>query len=105
MDIHTMTRFEIITELARHAHPSWYHSLTDWHTAQLAALLTYYRAGGEGEFPTDMVGKIYRTKGLGDPHKDERIVIGIDLGNGDSKTVAFVVGREIIKQLKIKNED
>ena len=64
-DVHEMTRTEVIFELARHANPRWYHSLTAWRTEQLKALLTYYREGGD--FPTNMVGEIHEGKGLSDP--------------------------------------
>lgn len=63
-NVHEMDRTEVILELARHAHPTWYHSLLEWRTEQLKALLVYYREGGD--FPTKMVGRIYKTKGLGD---------------------------------------
>jgi hypothetical protein len=42
MDIQTLKREQVIFELARYAHPSWYHSLLEWTTAQLKALLYYY---------------------------------------------------------------
>lgn len=38
-----MTRDKIIYELAAYAHPSWYHQLLSWSTAQLARLLDYYK--------------------------------------------------------------
>lgn len=110
-NIQDMNRPEVITELARWAHPSWYHSLLEWETPQLKALLTYYREGGQ--FPTQMVGKIHRTKGLGDDAKEQQALsfvtdfmafvranpklldrhdpaaaIGIDWSNGPDRGVA-----------------
>ena len=66
-NVHEMSRHQVLTELARHAHPSWYQSLVEWQTPQLKALLVYYREGGD--FPTNMVGRIHRTKGLGDERR------------------------------------
>lgn len=37
-----LDRPAIIYALARHAHPSWYHSLLAWPTEALRALLVYY---------------------------------------------------------------
>lgn len=37
-----MTRQEVIGELKRYAHPTWFHKLLDWSTADLKALLFYY---------------------------------------------------------------
>jgi len=39
-----MTRDIIIYELARYAHPSWYHSLLSWETEHLNLLLNYYKS-------------------------------------------------------------
>lgn len=63
-----MNRTELVYELARHAHPSWYHSLLDWPTHQLRALLAYYRE--EITHLPENRPAVYRTKGLGDtlPH-------------------------------------
>lgn len=36
------SRERIILELARFAHPSWYHSILSWDTESLRALLDYY---------------------------------------------------------------
>lgn len=41
--VDAMNRTEVIFELARHAHPTWYHSLLNWPTYWLKALLSYYR--------------------------------------------------------------
>ena len=38
-----MTRINIIYDLAKYAHPSWYHSLLSWTTPQLGRLLDYYQ--------------------------------------------------------------
>jgi hypothetical protein len=38
-----MKRHEIIYELAKYAHPSWYHDLLSWKTWQLKILLDYYK--------------------------------------------------------------
>lgn len=48
-NIKTMTRWEIIQELRRHAHPSWFHALLDRTTPALRALLFYYENGGPAE--------------------------------------------------------
>ena len=42
MDIEKMTRMELLTALAGHAHHSWYHQLLTWPTAGLRRLLIYY---------------------------------------------------------------
>lgn len=76
INVDKMNRTEVIKELSGIAHPSWFHSLLDWETQQLKALLTYYRNGGD--FPTKMVGKIYRTKGVG----DEQPVVMYDWSTG-----------------------
>lgn len=87
-----MNRPEIINELARHAHPTWYHSLLDWETHQLRELLAYYR-GELKALPTGL-GRIYRTKGLGDtpnPRKAQgKVFIGIDLAGG-AQTTAYAL--------------
>lgn len=36
------SRTEIIYELAKYAHPEWYHDLLTWTTPQLRRLLAYY---------------------------------------------------------------
>jgi len=38
-----MSRPELIFEIARHAHPSWYHSMTKWPTIELKLFLLAYR--------------------------------------------------------------
>lgn len=48
-DIKKMTRWEIIQELRKYAHPSWFHSLMDRTTPTLRALLFYYQNGGTEE--------------------------------------------------------
>lgn len=48
-DIKKMTRWEIIQELRKHAHPSWFQSLLDRTTPTLRALLFYYQNGGNEE--------------------------------------------------------
>jgi hypothetical protein len=60
-----MNRTELVYELARHAHPSWYHSLLEWRTGQLRSLLAYYRSETGDTLPSGL-GRIHRTKGLGD---------------------------------------
>lgn len=80
-NIHDMNRTEVIHELARHAHPTWYHSIISWSTRDLKALLNYYRAGGE--LPRWVESRIYPTKGLGDtppPEHAQRRVIHIVIG-------------------------
>jgi hypothetical protein len=61
-----MNRTELVYELAKHAHPTWYGSLLGWKTSALRALVAHYR--GELTVPFEMVRwpRIYRTKGLGD---------------------------------------
>jgi len=44
-----MTREGLLYELAGHAHPLEYHSLLSWSFAELAALLTWYRARAKGD--------------------------------------------------------
>jgi len=39
-----MTRHEVLLELAKFAHPTWYHGLLPWTTNWLKALLDFYRA-------------------------------------------------------------
>lgn len=87
-----MNRTQLINKLARHAHPSWFHSLLEWEDHQLAALLAYYR-GEIKQLPSGL-GRIYKSKGLGDtpnPHATE-VVLGIDWGSpdGDVMVVAIV---------------
>lgn len=38
-----MNRTEVIFDLARFSHPTWYHSLLSWSTPRLKALLMFYR--------------------------------------------------------------
>lgn len=38
-----MNRTEIVQELAKYAHPEWYHRLLNWGTEQLRTLLDYYQ--------------------------------------------------------------
>ncbi|QDP67621.1 MAG: hypothetical protein Tp172MES00d2C118482111_15 [Prokaryotic dsDNA virus sp.] len=38
-----MKRQDIIYELAKYAHPSWYHDLLKWRTWQLDLLLQFYQ--------------------------------------------------------------
>ena len=46
------TRTEIIQELRKYAHPSWYHQLLNKDTNTLRSLLAYYKNGGvKGEDP------------------------------------------------------
>lgn len=42
MDPRKMNRIELLNELRRHAHPSWYKQLLEWPTTGLKALLVYY---------------------------------------------------------------
>ena len=46
-DTSKMKREEVIFELARYCHPSWYHWTLQFSTETLKALLTFYRSGGE----------------------------------------------------------
>lgn len=39
-----MNRTQIIFELGKYCHPSWYHSILSWDTHWLRALLEYYQA-------------------------------------------------------------
>ena len=113
-NIQQMNRTEVIKELSGLAHPSWFHSLLEWETPQLVALLAYYRSGGKGPFPSAMVGKIYRTRGVGDPLpvSDESVFIGIDFGYShpqisfyvSGKQLANMMGAQIVRQLKVKRE-
>jgi len=48
----TANRTEIIYELAKHAHPTMYHSLLSWRTNQLRLLLDYYK--GEDLLRSDL---------------------------------------------------
>ena len=58
MPIESMNRTEVIYELARYAHPTWYHRLLNWGTASLKSLLTYYRE-------TKGVGAVVRFDDIG----------------------------------------
>lgn len=102
-NVQQMNRTEVIKELAGFAHPSWFHSLLDWETPQLNALLTYYRSGGQ--FPTEMVGKIYRTKGVGD--REATAMISIDWAKTDGAATVFFrvfkTGQEIHRQIEIRH--
>lgn len=84
-----MNRPQIIWELARYAHPTWYHSLLEWPTEQLRGLLAYYR----DESKVLPAGRIYVTKGLKDspepPRREPVICIGIDWGS-DHRVVASI---------------
>lgn len=62
-----MSRYETIQELAKYAHKDWYHSLIEWKTCQLKALLTYYREGGK--FPGAIIGEIKNTKTIAEEAK------------------------------------
>lgn len=42
-EITKLTRIEIIYELAKYAHPTWYHTLLRWRTDPLRQLLAYYK--------------------------------------------------------------
>lgn len=70
--IEDMGRYEILMELRKHAHPTWYQSLLEWETRQLRAYLTYCREGGD--FPSNAVGRIYKTKGLGDCNPKPKLI-------------------------------
>jgi len=39
----TTNRTDIIYELAKYAHPTWYRSLLSWKTEHLSLLLNYYK--------------------------------------------------------------
>ena len=43
MHVEQMNRTQVIQELAQYAHTQHYHSLLTWGTAQLKALLVWYR--------------------------------------------------------------
>ena len=40
--IKALDRWGLFSELARHAHPSWYQDLLEWKTMDLRDLLYYY---------------------------------------------------------------
>jgi len=42
-EIKSPDRTEIIYELAKYAHPTWYHDLLTWSTNELRILLDYYK--------------------------------------------------------------
>lgn len=44
-----LNRMQIIFELAKYAHPDWYHNLLGWPTEALRGLLIYYEKGGESK--------------------------------------------------------
>lgn len=43
MHIETMTRMQVIWELARYTRPEQYHALLTWKTKDLKGLLAYYQ--------------------------------------------------------------
>lgn len=45
-----MNRWEILNDLRRFAHPTWYHDLANRKTETLRALLEYYREGKAIDF-------------------------------------------------------
>jgi len=60
----TTNRTEIIYELAKYAHPSWYHSLLKWSTYHLSILLDYYK--GEGSVSVGFTATEYNGEDLAD---------------------------------------
>ena len=60
MNIEEMSRPEVIQELRKHAHHTWYHMLLEFKTKDLKILLDYYK----GKFFTIEVGiKVTEVKG------------------------------------------
>ena len=45
-EIEKMTRTQVIQELAKYSHPSWYHGLLQKDTHTLKIILRHYKSGG-----------------------------------------------------------
>lgn len=58
-EIEKMTRTQVIQELAKYSHPSWYHGLLEKDTHTLKILLYHYRSGGSIETTQ---GEVLRNK-------------------------------------------
>lgn len=82
-----MNRSELVHELAGHASPVWYHSLLDWETHQLRALLHFYR--GEVKKLPDGLGEVYKTKGVGGERPIHRLNIRIVVVHAQRKKSFF----------------
>lgn len=67
----TMTRTEIIFELAKYCHQDWYKSILNWPTHYLKALLEYYQ------------------KPEPKPKKQIVIVMGIDIAEGEDESITY----------------
>jgi len=63
MKVEDMNRTEVIEAIRYQAHPSWFHSLLDWSTPRLKALLVYWREndreGITGERNRSFLGDIH----------------------------------------------
>lgn len=69
-----MNRTQIIYELAKYCHPSWYKKILSWKTEHLQALLTYYETPEPKEKRASMLVVME---------------IGIDLAEGEDKSVCL----------------
>jgi hypothetical protein len=72
-----MSRTELIFELAKYAHPSWYHQILDWPTEDLDNLLKYYNGeaeivGQKVNFNKDMIAVVtLEFRKVGEPLKNK----------------------------------